>query len=157
MAIRYGRADAGVTLGSPFDPLPQGAEFDYVDILGAPYFFVSEKGKTTVSHREHQFYDEPLREIREGSAVQYVGDEGERHPAVWQRTGDEERLRYGFSGKRCTSWDLPRGCASATGEYMIADMRCGPSWQWLHDQPKPHRPSSRAPWARDEAPQRASL
>jgi hypothetical protein len=143
IGIRYARADAGVALGSPFDELPPGSEIDYVDVLSAPYFFVSEKGKTTVSHREHQFYDEPVREVREGSATYFAGDEGEKHPVVWQRIGDEERLRYGFAGRRCLMWDLPKGCDSETAEYMVADMRCGHSWDWLHDQPKPHRPNSR--------------
>jgi hypothetical protein len=136
IAIRYARADAGAeSLGSPFDALPAGSEINPHDVVGKPHILVTERGKTTLSHVEHPFYDEVLRERKEGGAVYFVGDEDEKHPFVRQRVGQEERLRYGFQGRRCLQWDLPVGCRREVREYMTVDLRCGPTMQWLQSQP----------------------
>lgn len=142
IAMRYARADAGIDdLGSPFDALPAGSEISHHDVVDKPYLFITEKGKTTVSHLEHLSYDEALREERERNTVHFIGDENERHPVVRRSLGGEERLRYGFQGRRCLQWDLPVGCHRDVAEYMIVDMRCGPSMRWLQSQPSwPDRP-----------------
>jgi hypothetical protein len=130
------RADAGTeNLGSPFDALPPGSEINPHDVVSKPHILVTEGGKTTISHVEHPFYDEALRERREGKTVYFVGDKDERHPVLRQRVGEEERLRYGFEGRRCLKWDLPVGCSREVSEYMIVDMRCGPTMRWLQSQP----------------------
>lgn len=145
VALRLARADAGVEgLGSPFDPLPPGAELDYVDVLNTPHLLITEKGRTTLSHLEHPPYDESLRELREGDVVYFLGDEDEKHPVIRQRVGEEERIRYGFKGTRCLEWNPPKGCEVERQEYMLVDMRCGPSREWLRTQPQwPTRPTSR--------------
>ena len=99
IAFRYGHADAGSpALGSPFEDTLGGGEIGRSDVIMAPHIFIATKDGATMSHLTHQFWDEPVREVQDGGSAFIVGSNGEQHPIVWKRVGEERRLRYGFAG-----------------------------------------------------------